>query len=189
VTNPDENTTSYDGDIRIEPVGEGEAVAAAFTCTTSQRIWQDEKYLDHDMTSFAFAVEPANEVLAEDDPLKGRCADFKPVGMKFSVDYRNNPYQENSAVQINYALDLMLPDASVQAEAVVRITTQMKMENLTTAGAENVLAMTKERKSALLETFLDNASALMQNLSGAPVEAAPATEPEATATAVPPMTE
>ncbi len=189
VTNPDENTTSYDGDIRIEPVGDGEAVAAAFTCTTSHRIWQDEKYLDHDMTSFAFAVEPANEVLAEDDPLKGRCADFKPVGTKFSVDYRNNPYQENSAVQINYALDLMLPDASVQAEAVVRITTQMKMENLTTAGAENVLAMTKERKSALLEAFLDNASALMQNLSGASVEAAPSAEPEAAATAVPPMTE
>lgn len=189
LTNPDEHTTAYEGVIRIEPVGDGEAVAAAFTCSASHRIWQDEKYLDHDMTSFAFAMENAGELLEADDLLYGRCIDFKPVGVEFTVDYRNNPYQENSAVQINYALALNLPDASVQADAVVRITTQMKMENLPTQGAEDVKTMTKDRKTVLLEAFLNNASMLMQNLTGMPAADVLETAPDAEATAVPPMTE
>ena len=187
VTNPDENTTAYDGMIRIEPVQAGEAVAAAFTASTSHRYWQDEKYIDHDTTAVSFAVEMANDMLDAEDPLYGRCVDFKPVGVAFSVDYRNNPYQENSAVQINYDLELTLPDAAVQAEAVLRITTQMKLEKLTTTGAENMLDMTQERKDDLLQNFLINANALMQNLAGVPVEVVPAAEPEATA--VPQMNE
>ena len=73
----------------FEPVGEGEAVAAAFTCTTSHSIWQDEKYLDHDMTSFAFAVEPAKEALA--------CAVERGMVVELNTGaisrrYRKSPY-------------------------------------------------------------------------------------------------
>ena len=196
VSEPDESTTAYDGSIRIVPVGEGEAVAADFTATASHKIYQDEKYLDHDTIAIAFAVENAAEVLAADDPVKGRCVDFKPVAVSFTQDYRNNPYKENGAVQVNYNLDLTLPDASVQVETVLRITTQMKLEALTTAGAENLQTMSEERKDALVQAFLDNATQVMQNLGGAPAEAetaedAPSDEetPVAEPTTVPPMTE
>jgi len=186
VTKPNEYTTAYDGMIRIVPVDAGEtAVAAAFTCAASHRIWQDEKYLDHDTSVLSFDVEPAKELLAEDDPLKARCVAFKPVGFEFKVDYRNNPYQENSAVQINYDLNVTLPDAAVQASAVLRITTQMKMETLPVTGAENVQTMTEERKHELLMTFVENAAHTMQNLSGTQAEEAPVAQP----TAVPPMNE
>ncbi len=186
VTTPDEYTTVFDGMIRIVPAeADAEAVAAAFNCKTSHRIWQDEKYLDHDTSVLAFAVEPAKDLLAEDDPLKASCVDFKPVSCEFTVDYRNNPFQENSAVQINYDLDVRLPDAAVQASAVLRITTQMKMEALPTAGAENVQAMTEERKNELMMTFVENAAFMMQNLTGIQMEEAT----DAEATAVPPMSD
>ena len=189
VSNPDETAYAYNGSIRIEPVGEGEAVAAAFSCSVGHRIWQDEKYLDHDQRTFALSIEPANEQLDESDSLKGRCVDFKPLGIEFAVDYRNNPYQSNSAVQINYDLNIKLPDASVQAMAVLRITTQMKMEALTTLGAERISDMSDERKEALMNAFVSNASILMQNLAVVPAEEENTTLPDAEATAVPPMTE
>lgn len=189
VSNPDETAYAYNGNIRIEPVGEGEAVAAAFSCSVGHRIWQDEKYLDHDQRTFALSIEPANEQLDESDPQKGRCVDFKPLGIEFAVDYRNNPYQSNSAVQINYDLNIKLPDASVQAMAVLRITTQMKMEALTTLGAERISDMSDERKEALMNAFVSNASILMQNLAVVPAEEENTTLPDAEATAVPPMTE
>lgn len=189
LSNPDETTNVYDGTIRIEPIGEGDAVAAAFSCRMGHRIWQDEKYLDHDTTVFAFSVESASELLDETDPLKGSCVDFKPLAVDFSVDYRNNPYQSNGAVQINYDLNVKLPDASVQAAAVLRITTQTKMEQLTAAKAENVLLMTDERKNELVNAFIRNASMLMQNLGGMTVEDAGSSAPAAEATAVPPIAE
>lgn len=196
VSAPDADTTAYDGSIRIVPVSEGEAVAADFTATASHKIYQDEKYLDHDTIAFTFAVENAAEVLAADEPIKGCCVDFKPVVVSFTQDYRNNPYKENGAVQVNYNLDLTLPDASVQVETVLRITTQMQLEALTTSGAENLQTMTEDRKDALVQAFLDNAAQMMQNLGGAPAEAAPAEEapsdedvPQAEPTTVPPMTE
>ncbi len=189
LSNPDETTNAYNGTIRIEPIGAGEAVAATFRCSMGHRIWQDEKYLDHDTTVFAFAVESESELLDETDPLKGRCADFKPLAIDFSVDYRNNPYQSNGAVQINYDLNVKLPDASVQAAAVLRITTQTKMEYLPAVSAENVLLMTDERKAELVNAFITNASMLMQNLGGTPEENAASAEPAAEATAVPPIAE
>ncbi len=172
ITNPDESTSAYDGTLTIQPA-EGQALTANFTLSTSHRIWVDEKYLDHDTSAISFAIEPAEG-----------SADFDPVSLAFTVDYRNNPHQANSAVQINYNLDAALPDAFVQAEAVLRITPQTTMQNLSIAGAENVLTMTEGRKEELLSTFVSNANATMATLDGASV-AAPAAEP----TAVPPMTE
>lgn len=172
VTNPDESTSAYDGTLTIQPA-QGQVLTADFTLSTSHRIWVDEKYLDHDTSAITFSIEPAEG-----------SADFDPVSFAFTVDYRNNPHQANSAVQINYNLDASLPDAFVQAEVVLRITPQATMQSLTTAGAENALTMTEERKAALLSTFVSNANATMAALDGAPT-AAPAAEP----TAVPPMAE
>lgn len=186
VATPDEFTTTFDGMIRIEATGSDvDAVAAAFNGKVSHRIWQDEKYLDHDTRSLSFAVEPAQELLEDDDPMKANSVNFKPVSIAFTVDYRNNPYQENSAVQINYDLDLQLPDAAVQATAVLRITTQMKMETLPNTGAENVQAMPQDHRKELLALFVENAAQLMQNLAGGPTE----NMNNAEATAVPPMSE
>lgn len=172
VANPDESTTAYAGTLAIQAV-EGQTLKADFTLSTSHRIWVDEKYLDHDTSAISFAVEPAEGSV-----------EFDAVSVAFTVDYRNNPHQANSAVQINYNLDAALPNAFVQAEAVLRITPQTTMQNLSTAGAENVLTMTEERKDALLSTFVSNANTTMATLDGASA-AAPAAEP----TAVPPMTE
>ena len=171
-SNPDESTAAYDGKLTIQPV-EGQALTADFKLSTSHRIWVDEKYLDHDTSTISFEIEPAAE-----------SADFDPVSFAFTVDYRNNPHQANSAVQINYNLDASLPGASVQVEAVLRITPQVTMQNLSTEGAENALTMMEERKAALLSTFVINADTAMAALNGTPVNA-PAAEP----TAVPPMTE
>lgn len=194
----DENTTSWNGTLRIIPnAGVQEtALSAAFTCSTSHKIWQDEKYLDHDTSEFAISITPDLDNLDADDPFRSSYVDFQPVSLSTSVDYRNNPYQANSAVQINLSVDAQLPDAAVTAEAVLRITTQVTMENLATEGAEDFTRLTDERKDALLQVMLTNAVLTMSNLhTDAPemteVEAEPTATPELTAapTSVPPMTE
>lgn len=192
VNTPDAETTAMEGTVSILPAeGANEkAFKADFNCTVSHKIWADEKYLDHDTRAFSLAIEPAQDTLS--DTSAEEYIDFKPVGIDWSVDYRNNPYQENSAVQINCALDAKLPDASIQVESVLRITPQLTMVVLSTDGAEDVSGLSDDQKSELLETFVSNAVLTMANLSGELVEAK-ASGPEATAepepTAVPPMTE
>lgn len=189
VTNPDEHTTGYEGVIEIQPVeGQETALTADFRCSVGHRIWQDEKYIDHDTSTFTFAIEPAADIAGAES----NNADFDPVSVAWSVDYRNNPYQSNSPVQVNYGLEAQLSGASVQAEAVLRIYTQLTMQNLPTAGAENAAALSEERKAELIETFVSNAVLTMANLNGEPMEATAADateEPAAEPTAVPPMTE
>jgi hypothetical protein len=166
---PDENTCVYNGNVTIQAADK--SLAADFSLSTSQRIWADEKYLDHDTSAFSFAIEPA-----------AGSGDFNPVSFAFTVDYRNNPYQPNSAVQVNYDLDVSLPDAAVQAEAVLRITPQLTFQKLSSAGAENVLTMPEERKAEVLRALISNAATTMSTLDASAVSAAEAT-------AVPPMTE
>ena len=193
VTEPDGNTTAYAGTIFIQPA-EGKTLAAAFELSTSHSIWADENYLDHDTSSISFAIEPAFVNEGETG-----YADFDAVSFALTVDYRNNPYKDNSPVQVNYELDAQLPDASVHMATVLRISTATTMEALSTEGAESIETMSDERKAELLGTFIGNVALTMENLSGAPAQeevAAPAEtavpeteEAEAEPTAVPPMTE
>lgn len=192
VTAPDEYTTAFDGTISIVAAegSQEQSLAAEFDCKVSHKIWADEKYLDHDTSTFMLSIEPAQ------DTMSGTAAEgmdeFKPVSIAWTVDYRNNPHQENSAVQVNYTLDVMVPDASVQAEAVLRITPQLTMAALTTDGAIPVDTISDERKTELLNEFVSNAITTMANLFGeaAAIENdAPTTAGEPEPTSVPPMTE
>lgn len=192
VTALDEYTTAFDGTISIVAAegSQEQSLAAEFDCKVSHKIWADEKYLDHDTSTFVLSIEPAQ------DTMSGTAAEgmdeFKPVSIAWTVDYRNNPHQENSAVQVNYTLDVMVPDASVQAEAVLRITPQLTMAALTTDGAIPVDTISDERKTELLNEFVSNAITTMANLFGeaAAIENdAPTTAGEPEPTSVPPMTE
>lgn len=188
----EENVEKREGFLHITP-NEGNqesAVKAVYTCSFSHRIWQDEKYLDHDTTQFAFTIEPDPEMVSLDESILSNAVEFKPVSVDFALDYRNNPYQENSAVQVNVNLDAKLPDAEVAVEAVLRITTQVAMENLATAGAEDFTKLPEERKAAMLTSFVLNAQNIMATLYEEPAD--PETvlaEPNAEPTSVPPISE
>lgn len=188
---PDEYTTAWDGTLTVIPSGEEDesAIAAAFTCSKSYKAWQDEKYLNHETSGFAIAIEPDLDVLEADDPLRSYCLDFQPLSLSTTVDYRNDPNKANSAVQINLSLDAQLPDADVQAEAVLRITTQTPMETLSTQGAEDFTQLTEARKDELFQQLLTNAVQTMANLNAPAAAEETAALPEAEATVVPPMTE
>ena len=193
-TPAEDHVNAMAGEIKVIPNAgvEENALSAAFTCAYGQKIWQDEKYLDHDTTEFAIAIEPALANLDVDDPFRSSYVEFQPVSLNMTVDYRNNPNQANSAVQININVDAQLPDAQVQAEAVLRITTAMEMKALSTAGAEDLTQMTDERKDELLQVLLGNAVMTMANLNADALEIPAATEeaaetaPMAEATVVPP---
>lgn len=181
----DDNNTAINGSLRITPnVGVTEnSVSARYSCTYGHRIWQDESYLDHDMTSFALAVETDLDMLTPDDPFRSAYVDFAPLSVEFSADYRNNSFKENSAVQVNVAAAVKLPDAEVAMDMVLRITTKLTMTTLPTDGAENLADLTPERKAALVETLTENAVNVMSGLNGTLPE--PTVVPAAEATAVP----
>lgn len=196
---PDEYTTVASGALRIMPnIGVDEnSLSAVYSCTHSHNIWQDENYLDHDKTAFQLKVEPDLSMLSEDDPFRNTYVNFAPISLDLSVDYRNNSYQENSAVQVNVDAAAKLPDAEVAMALVMRITTKIPMNTLPTAGAEDFGTLTEERKAALLDTLTANAVQTMANLNAVPeatvvpaadpveTEEAPAAEP----TTVPPANE
>lgn len=199
----DEHTIGLDGTLRIMPnVGVDEnTVSAAFSYSYGNRVWQDENYLDHDTTTFDFSIEPDLDMLSEDDPFRNAYVDFAPLALNYTVDYRNNPYQENSAVQINIDGKAKLPDAELNLEMVLRITTKLAMTQLSAEGAKSLLNMTDADCAEILTTMTTNAVNMMANL-GASVSAevpeaaptavpteAPADDPVAEPTAVPPMTE
>ncbi len=187
----DENTTAWEGTLKMIPNAgvEETALSASFSGSYGHKIWQDEKYLDHDTTEVSFAIEPDLANLDADDPFRNSYIDFKPVQLDLSVDYRNNPHQANSAVQINIDANAQLPDAQVEVAAILRIATQMQMENLPTAGAENFMQMTDERKAELAEMLIDNAVKIMANLHADSLEEVQqVAEPLPEATMVPPVT-
>lgn len=190
-----ENATDISGTISIVPVqgSQESAVTAAFSYSCAQRTWQDDKYLNHDTTEFAMALEPTDVD-----------AKFQPISLAWTLDYRNNPNQHDSPVQINLNADVTLPDAQVTAEAVLRITTQMSMETLPTAGAEDFGKLTDERKDALLNNLVLNMASAMSSLNGGETAAVEPTAtdlpaatdppaatdlPAAEATSIPPMSE
>lgn len=181
------------GTFLVAPAGDSQQrkVSAAFTCTSTHRVWQDEKYLDRDTTEFSLAIRPA-----EDD------AAFPPVELAWTLDYRNNPNQQDSPVQVNLNANATLPDAELAVESVLRITTQLNMEKLSTEGAENLTALTDERKADLLSSIVLHMTDTMSSLNSrnadesipgapteAPVPAAPAEESSAEPTTVPPAAE
>lgn len=191
----DEYTTSLNGSLRIMPnVGvEENTVSAAFAYAYGHKVWQDENYLDHDTTTVAFSLEPDLSMLSEDDPFRNAYVDFAPLALDLSIDYRNNPFQENSAVQINVDGQAKLPDAELDLEMVLRITTKLSMTSLSADGAKNLSALTDAERTELLTTLTTNAISLMANLNAdnptAAPSAAPTDVPAAEPTAVPPMTE
>ena len=148
-----------------------QAVSAAFTLSYGHRIWQDEKYLDHDTVDLGFSIQPVNE---ED-------TSFRPVAIGFTLDYRNNPNQQDSPVQVNLNVNAELPDALVAVEAVMRITTQLTMQTLSPEGAVDVSALSEEEQTSMKQRFLLNAATLMTSLYGEAVE-----EIQAEPTEVPP---
>ncbi len=174
-----EDANAWKGMIKIIPNAsvDENALSAAFSIAVGQKIWQDEKYLDHDTSKFSIEIAPALENLDEDDPFRSSYIEFQPISLSVSVDFRNNPNQANSAVQINVDVDAQLPDAQVQAEIVLRITTQMEMKALPTTGAEDFTQMTDERKDELLQQLIANAVDTMANLNADALEA-PAAEVE-----------
>lgn len=196
---PDEHTTVVSGALRIMPnIGLDEnSLSAVYSSTYSHNIWQDENYLDHDKTDFQLQVEPDLSMLSEDDPFRNTYVDFAPISLDLSVDYRNNSYQENSAVQVNVNAAAKLPDAEVAMDLVMRITTKIPMTTLPTAGAEDFSNLTEERKAELLDTLTANAVQTMANLNAAPeATVVPATDPveeeempAAEPTTVPPASE
>ncbi len=198
---PDENTTVMTGLLRIMPnIGVNEnSLSAAYSCTYGHRVWQDENYLDHDMTTFELKTEPDLSMLSADDPFRNTYVDFAPVSLALNVDYRNNAYQENSAVQVNVMAAAKLPDANIAMDLVLRITTKVAMVNLPIQGAENFSTMTEERKAQILDTLAANAEKTMANLNVVEPTAVPAAEateaptdsaePTAEPTTVPPTNE
>ena len=194
---PDADTTTMTGSLRITPnIGVNEnSLSAAYSCTYSHRIWQDESYLDHDMTAFTLVVEPDLDMLSADDPFRSSYVDFAPLSIQLEADYRNDTYKAGSPVQVNVSASAKLPDAEVGMEMVLRITTKLEMETLNTAGAENAALLSSEQKASMLAEVIGNAAKTMANLSvpdtsdavaSVPEEAA---EPVAEPTAVPPMSE
>ena len=187
-----EDADAWKGTLKVLPnAGVDEnALSASFACSVGHKIWQDEKYLDHDTSKFAFEIAPALENLDEDDPFRSSYIEFQPISLSLSVDYRNNPNQANSAVQVNVDVDAELPDAQVQAAVVLRITNPMEMKALPTTGTEDYTQLTAERKDALLQELIANAVQTMATLNAdaleAPAAAATETAPQAEATVVPP---
>lgn len=169
-----ENGSEWNGTLQIIPAEgvDGQAVAAAFCVAASHRIWQDEKYIDHDTTELKFAVQP----VSEDDE------SFKAVAYTVAVDYRNNPNKQDSPVQVNLNVEADLPDAQVAVEVVLRITTQMTLQPMSAEGAVSTDRLSDDEKLQLQQTFLQNAAAVMNALYEVPEAAA---EP----TAVPPSDE
>ncbi len=168
----EEGVTALSGKIALSSAESN--YSAAYTLRTSHKIWQDEDYKDRDTTAFFLSVTP-------DD------AEVKPTSLAWTVDYINNPFKQDSAVQVTIDAAAQLPDAEIAAKMVLRISTQIKMQTLSTLGGEDVTQMTEERKNQLLDTFVQNAVTTVENLDGnaqpvlAPAEAAP--------TAVPPAAE
>lgn len=158
VETAEEAGTELAGTLEIIPAegAQEQIVTAAFTTAHSHRIWQDEKYLDHDTVEMQFSVKP----VTEDD------AAFKPVAVAFTLDYRNNPNQQDSPVQVNLNVNAELPDALVAVEAVMRITTQLAMEQLSSEGAKDVSVLTEEEAATMKQTFVQNAAILVASLYG-----------------------
>lgn len=200
--NIEENGSTVNGAVIITPaIGVDEnSLSAAFTFSQNHRIYQDENYLDHDTTEFSFSIEPDLSMLSEDDPFRNTYVDFSPLAMNVTLDYSNNTYQQNKPVQINFKGSAKLPDAQIDVDVVLRITTNLSMTTLPTTGGENVLEVSDERWNEILELLTNNGTKAMSSLYTAaqpldvPVEEpkttpeaeqenAPASEP----TAVPPM--
>lgn len=168
------------GSLRVTPNAgvEENALSAAFSCTWGAKSWQDDNYLDHEQTSFALSVSPALDMLAADDPFRGTYVDFMPVSLAWMVDYRNNTFQQGSPAQVNFSINAQLPDAKIDAEGVLRITTQMSFVELDVSRAKLLSSLSDDEKTALLEQFVDNVAAVMANLSPV-MTAAPQTESKA----------
>ncbi len=168
----EEGVTALFGNIAL--TSSESSYKAAYSLRTSHKIWQDENYKDRDTTAFFLSIVPED-------------TDAQPVSLAWTVDYINNPFQQDSAVQVTIDAAAQLPDAEIAAKMVLRISTQISMQSLSTEGGENVTTMTDERKTQLLDTFVKNAVTTIENLDEivSPVQ----TEPEAAATAVPPAAE
>ena len=185
----DADTVHQQGSIRITPnVGvEENSLSAAFEMTYAHKKWQDDNYLDHDMTSINVSVTPDLSMLSEDDPFRNAYVDFAPLAFEASVDYRNNTFQQDKPVQININAHAKLPDAEIGMETVLRITTKLTMTHLAAAEKIDLLKLSEEDKKALLAEFTENAIVVMSNLNAPVAEASEVTEAEPTE--VPPMTE
>ena len=167
----DDESTSLQGTMRILPnEGRDEAgVAASFELSTSHKLWQDEKYIDHDTSTFSIAFTS----LADESAVPGSVINFSPVGLQCTVDYRNDAYKSESPAQVNLSVAMQLPDAEISAEAVVRITTQIEMQQLTSIGAQNITLLSAEEKHLLVDVILDNAVKTMATLNSSETSAAP----------------
>ena len=160
----DAESVALNGTMRIQPAGETMGATAEFSLSCSHIIWEDEKYITHDTSAFSIAFTSKASELVSTDPLYGRCIDFSPFSFDVTLDFRNNTYQSESPAQVNLSIAAQLPDGKISADAVLRITTQMSMQELSSVGAQPVNALTAEEKEALTASFLQNAVVTMANL-------------------------
>ncbi len=172
------DASELSGTLQIGPAEgqNGVVYLADLALAASHHIGEDEKYKNHDTTKFSVEIKP---IL----PPGSETSEFKPFAFSLTADYINDPYKQNSPVQVNLDAAVKLPDAEVSVEAVMRITTKVAMKPLTKLGGEDMTAMTGERKTELVTAFVNNAAETMAGL----FDSDPAAEAEPTA--VPPAAE
>lgn len=176
-------SANLSGFLRITPaLGNDEApLCAAFNYKTSHTIYEDDEYLSHDDTIFSLSLEPSLDHISENDPFRSKYVDFSPVSLDLSVGYRSKSYDSYSPTQINITAAVVLRNANVTLDLVLRTTSKWDHETLPTAGAENLTTLTDARKAELVDLLIVNA---VKTMSGLNVPAEPTATPEPSVTAV-----
>lgn len=163
-------TVMLDGFIRITPAAgnEEQPLYAAFAWKTKHTVYQDAEWIRHDDNSFELSVEPDLSLLAEDDPFRNAYVDFAPMKIALAVNYYNKTDNAYRPVQVDVILDAQLPDAELGMNAQLRVTEMWQLENLPTAGAQNLLQLSDEQINELLATLTTNAVITMTTLNTTP---------------------
>lgn len=187
-------TVHWDGFVRITPaVGNDEPpLSAAFTYKTSHKLWEDEDWVKHEDYTYFVSIEPDFSLTDADDPFRSSYVDFPPVSVEAELAYSLQTDKANRPVDLDMTVKAVLPDAEVTVNADLRTTSPWAHDVLPMEGGEELLKLTAERSSELLKRLAENAAAVVNEMAALAVPApteipAPAEEPEAAPTAVPPL--
>ncbi len=173
----DAESTELTGSVQIIPApGMNELpLYADFAARASHAVFQDEKYLSHDKSSFALSLTP-DAAMAENTSMLS----FAPVGFDLTVDYLADLSVPNSSIQINLLADVQLPGADLSLDAKLRTRSAWELAKLPTAGALDVTRLSAEQLESLRSTFAQGAVQTVLDLFATPT-------PEPAATEVPPL--
>lgn len=189
-------TVHWEGFVRITPaVGNDEPpLSAAFTYKTTQRLWEDEDWVNHEDFTWQLSVEPDFSLMDADDPFRSSYVDFPPTSVEASLAYSLQTDKPNRPVNLEMNISAMLPDAEVKVNADLRSASPWAHEALPTTGGESVLTLTDARREELVALLTANAVQVISTLNPQPAATAipdaaevQADTPAAEPTAVPPM--